>query len=674
MWYKNAFRRHLCDMHIDDWNPEFLSQFSSETYLNNLKTAKIQNAMIYFQSHVGLCYYPTKSGKMHQAFVGKEDQIKRLTELCHSEGISVTGYYSLIYNNWAHDQHPEWRIIGKNGLSMRQADIDAHKDRIFRYGLCCPNNPDYRAFVSQQIHEIADYFTFDGMFFDMLFWPQMCRCESCRKRWQKEVGGSLPESENWNDPEWLLHIQKRREWMGEFANWATQELKTLAPHASVEHNFASAVLPEGKLGVSESINEACDYTGGDLYGGIIQQSFTCKFYKNITKNQPFEYMFSRCEPDLKKHTTIKSEDVMLSSMFLTAAHHGATLVIDAIDPVGTMDARVYEQIGKTFAKIIPYENQLCSGKMIEDIGVYYSFKSKFNPHNEPYTNHVCALHTVEHFIYNNICCGITGSYHSILDYKILVASALTDQDQEDFNRIIQYVEKGGNLYFSGGDCTALLKTFFNAHITKRTKESTVYIAPTSSVADCFMYFNEKYPLPFEGTAPIVENMSANTILAHLTLPYTTMNNEKFASIHSNPPGIQTTIPAIAYKEFGKGKVLWSALPIEGESSSVYHSILLDLLKNVFCFEPTISSSAPKNVEITAFEEKNATTINAVLLNSEYKAPSIDSFEILCKTPQTPKEVTLLPNHEPIPFAYSNGVVSFKTRKLNIFDMYRITYK
>jgi len=33
-----------------------------------------------------------------------------LIELCHKEGMNVVIYYSLIYNNWAYDNHPEWRM------------------------------------------------------------------------------------------------------------------------------------------------------------------------------------------------------------------------------------------------------------------------------------------------------------------------------------------------------------------------------------------------------------------------------------------------------------------------------------------------------------------------------------------------------------------------------------
>ena len=121
-------------MHIADWDDSFLRDFSPETYVENLKIANIQNAMLYFQSHVGLCYYPTKVGVMHRAFAGREDMMKRTETLCHENGIAVTGYYSLIFNTLEHDRHPSWRMIQGNGKSQRENQTGKPS----RYGFCCP--------------------------------------------------------------------------------------------------------------------------------------------------------------------------------------------------------------------------------------------------------------------------------------------------------------------------------------------------------------------------------------------------------------------------------------------------------------------------------------------------------------------------------------------------------
>ena len=37
MWYSNLYRRHLIDMHIEDDRELYLSEFSPEIYLENLK-------------------------------------------------------------------------------------------------------------------------------------------------------------------------------------------------------------------------------------------------------------------------------------------------------------------------------------------------------------------------------------------------------------------------------------------------------------------------------------------------------------------------------------------------------------------------------------------------------------------------------------------------------------
>lgn len=674
MWYKNKLRRHLCDMHIDDWNEDFLSQLSPEEYVKNLKTAKIENAMLYFQSHVGLCYYPTKTGKMHNDFVGKEDTMRKIAELCHNKGISVTGYYSLIYNNWASIQYPEWKIKEKSDFSEKDATAMEFADNSqnSRYGLCCPNNLKYREFVKEQIKEMSEYFKVDGMFYDMTFWPKMCYCESCMERWEKEVRGEIPKSENPNDEKWLLHMRKRREWIGEFAHWVTDITKELFGNISVEHNVAYSALPDATTANCEEVISACDYAGGDLYRDIYSHSFACKFYRNITKNQPFEYMISRCAPNLSSHTQIKSKDIMKSAVFLTTAHHGATLIIDAIDPVGTMDSRVYEQIGDVFDELTSYEPYI-KGEMIEDVGIYYSLKSKFSSLISNYTNYIGTTTAVETMTHNNILCGVTGGYHDINKYKILVASCLTEEDSYDNKRIIDYVKNGGNLYFSGSNNKGLLKEFFKADVEEQTKEKVVYITPKESVYKLFEYYNKKYPLIFNDNAPITKGMKEDNVVATITLPYTHQDTTKFASIHSNPPGIQTDIPAMAVTKYEKGTVIWSALPIECMDFYDYRRIFINLLKEITDFAPTLTSDAPNDVEITLFRDEISVYVNTVLLNTKHTARKVEDFTINISCENPPKKVTLLPNGEDVIFEFDEikKTISFKSENLKIFNMYKI---
>ncbi len=673
MWYKNIMRRHLCDMHIDDWNPDFLSQLSPEKYVENLRLAKIENAMLYFQSHVGLCYYPTKVGEMHKAFLKKEDTMRRIVELCHKNGIKVTGYYSLIFNNKASERHKDWRIIDKKDKSSDMEFADSNQTS--RYGLCCPNNMEYRSFIYEQIKEMSEYFSVEGMFYDMTFWPKMCYCECCRKRWEDEVGGEIPvKYTKENSDEWLLHLRKRREWIGEFAHWVTDTTRELFGNISVEHNVAYSALPDFATANAEEVISACDYAGGDLYRDIYSQSFACKFYRNITKNHPFEYMFSRCAPNLSSHTHIKTKDIMKSAVFLTTAHHGATLIIDAIDPRGTMDSRVYKQIGEVFEELISYEPHI-KGEMVEDIGVYYSLKSKFSVLNSQCTNYAGTTTTIETLIKNNILCGVTGGFHDINKYKAIIAPCLTQEDSYDFRRIIEYVKNGGCLYFSGGSCKELLKEFFGAEVTDSTKEKIVYIAPEKRAEAFFEYFTKDYPLIFNDTSPIVTGINKSEVIATITLPYTDQNTTKFASIHSNPPGIPTDIPAMAMKNFGKGTVIWSALPIECIELYDYRNIVINLLTKTHNFIPTLTSDADDDIEITLFKDENVLYVNTVLLNTKPKARKVEEFAINLKCETKPKVISLLPNEETVSFEFdeSERNVIFKSQNSKIFNMYKVEF-
>ena len=676
MWYKNNFLRHLCDMHIHDWDPSFLSKFSPESYVKNLKTAHIQNAMLYFQSHVGLCYYPTKSGKMHQGFAGKEDAMQKTADLCHENGISVTGYYSVIYNTWAHDKYPAWRLVHQDGKSDREkgellnGQAYAAQIKAARYGLCCPNNPDYRAFVKTQIKEMLSYFTVDGMFYDMLFWPHLCYCEHCKQRWADEAGGELPAKEDWTDARWLFHLQKRREWMGEFAQFLTDYTKSLKPQLSVEHNVSHSATPFPCTANAEEVLHACDYAGGDLYVDPYTQSFACKFYRSITKNQPFEYMFSRCAPDLGAHTQLKSEDILKSAAFLTCAHHGATLVIDAIDPVGTQDKRVYERIGKVFSEILPYENEFV-GNPLSDIGIYYSLKSKFLLHGEPYSNYTGVTNTVRTMVENNLLCDIAGGFTDLSRFPVLIAPLLTSEDTYDNDRLLTYVENGGKLYFSGAGAPKLLHTFFGAKCEKRTAERIVYLAPKGAAQAAFGYFNETYPLHFDGSAPIVCGIDQEAVLATVTLPYTNQDTVQFASIHSNPPGIQTGMPALAVTTYGKGTVLWSALPIESIPQYDTKKVFLQLLQAFLHLSPTVTSDAPKDVELTAFRTEHGLQLNAVLLNEEERARKTTDFSVTVTCDFAPKSVTKLPDRQPVEADIKGNSLCFPVKNLGIFAMYEI---
>lgn len=704
-WYQHKFRRTLLDMHIPDWNDKFLKQFDPDIYFQALKRANINAPMIYVQSHTGLCNWPTKSGRMHRAFTGCEDKMRRLFELCNSDGMSVILYYSLIYNCEEAYRHPEWRMRSTDGGDCFQLGS--------RYGVVCPNNSEYREFLKQQIQEFSDYFEFDGVFFDMPFWPMNCYCDSCRRRWAEEVGGEMPTVVDWNDVRWQMTAEKRNVWMGEFAQFATDTIKALRPNVSVEHQYGNS-LRYWRFGQNELISQASDYIGTDLYGGIEEQSFACKVWYNLTKNRPFQYMTSRCYPALTEHTTTKSRDLLRLCVMMTYAHHGAPLLIDAVDPIGTIDMRVYDMIGEIYREAEQYEPYTSRGEQVYDVALYYDLNGKMNverngdsieamensEYYEPikrggFPHHYASLGAANALRRHHIPYGIVNNWkiEQINNARVLVISDDPGMKPRKIDAVRDYVKAGGALYLSGHSAPTLVEEIFGVKWEGFTEESYTYMAPTSDSDIMLGEFTREHPLPMGERAVRVSGSPRGRVLATLTLPWSIPTPQlvfpmeyygkpipqdgrtvRFGSIHSNPPGEPTEIPAMLYTEYGKGRVIWSALPFEKAVIPQHSRIFVNVVTELMGDRPfAFGARAADSVECVLFEdaERGQRLISLVNLQEDFNTmPAVDST-VWIRSERRPSAVVKLPEKTPVDFSWSDGRVEFHVDRLHQFKMFAI---
>ena len=678
-WYENCYRRHLLDMHIDDWSDEFLSEFSPEEYVRLLKKANVQVAMIYLQSHLGLCYWPSKTGKVHKHFIDKPNDVKTLIDLCRAGGIKVVGYYSVNFNTWAHDRHEDWRMREADGHSRRESDAGQ------RYGLVCPNNMDYREFVYRQIDEMLAFFTLDGIFFDMLFWEHICYCPACRERYHRETGRELPQKGECSQEEWLDFFDSRAYWIGDWAMAMTDYVKRINPDLTVEHNF-SASTGNFDLCCRDLVNEACEYVGGDRYGGQLEQSFVCKCYYDLTKHLPFEYMTGRCVPNLLAHTVTKTKDKLEQQVLHTLAHHGAFLAIDAIDPVGTMDERFYTLLGDIYGKAAVYEPHL-RGEPVADVGIFYNLASGANLQEEntakgflhfggnacTLTNRSAAEQALKHLVKAHVPCAITtkDSADEWQKYRVILAPNVNRLDEQTVDAFIRDVREGGCLYFNNCDETRLFETLVGGRYREHLLATRAYLFPSKGNQDLLLDYNEKYPLPLDHPVPIVDGISEEKILAYLKLAYTSREVGYCASIHSDPPGVATEHPALIETTYGKGKVIWCAGALEFHEPSDYGKILTNLIKRLDDRDFTVESTAAGNVEILSFVDNGTYRISAVNMSDEDVLYPLPDFTVSIRQSTPPTAVTRLSDGAALPFTHQDGVTTFPVTDVRIMEMFEI---
>jgi hypothetical protein len=682
-WHETAYRRSVVDMHISDWDESFLSEFDARKYVEMLTLSQVQSAVIYAHSHVGLCYFPTKVGLMHPGLKGR-NVLAETIDLCHQKGISVVVYYSLIFDTWAYRHHPHWRIVGPDGRGVADQS---------RYGVCCPNSP-YRDYVVALIEEICRGFDFEGIRFDMTFWPHVCYCRHCRRRFAEEAGGELPQVVHWEDPVWVAFQRKREEWLVEFASLATSTVKRLKPAASVEHQ-ASTYANDWRFGVTYRLAEHNDFLQGDFYGDALAGSFARKVFQNLSRGFPPGFETS-IGADLKNYTALKPRELLLTKACAALADGCAFIFIDSIEPTGVLNRTVYERMGSVFNETKVYEPYL-GGKPCQDVAIYLSTESKCDfadngkrvdaPNLSARIPHVeAALSVAKSLRESHIPFGVITKRNlaDLARYQIVILPNVLMMDEEEAQAFRAYVRGGGALYASKYSSLItkdgrrqhdfLLADVFGISFEGETQESYTYIAPATGAEELFAPYTARHPLGLGVSQMRVTARPGAKVLATLTLPYTDPADPvHFASIHNDPPGRPTRHPALVLNRFGQGQAMYVAGDLE--SFDFHREIfirLIRLLARSFAFE----ADAPKAVEVTLFHQEDRRRFIINLVNFQKELPNIPVEGIRVKVRldgKNVRRVLILPMEKESGYTISDGYAEFTVPRLETFAMLALDY-
>ncbi len=687
-WYKSALRRNVVDMHIPDWDKSFLSKFDATAYVDLLKQSKSQSAVIYAHSHAGLALYPTKVGYPHKALKGR-NFVKEVFDQCEKADIARVLYFSLIYDGAAYDAHPDWRIVSRFN---REYAFDK-TERRSRYGVCCPNSEGYRQYIRDYIQEICSEFDFEGIRFDMTFWPELCFCTNCRAKYFNETGKNIPYIVDWQSPDWVLFQRKREQWLVDFGKLATETVRSCNPNVTVEHQ-SSTYIGNWIMGVTADLRDAGDFLQGDFYGDHFQGSIARKLFSTLSLNQPFGFETS-FNVSLRDHTAKKDAALLKCKVSACMADAGAFVFIDAIDPVGTMNPAPYKIMDEVFAFSQPFE-KFIGGKRMCDVAVYLATESKFpydnppttivkgdlnlsSPHFAAITNACTAL--IEHNIPYTIVTKM--NLDSLSEYKVVVLCDVFALSTEECEGLRRYVKNGGALYASHyaslmgthGNVrdNFMLADVFGADYMGKTEENFTYISPTDDNLRLFCGANQKYPIGISHNQTIIRSGETAEILGTTTLPYTNPASGYFASIHSDPPGKYTQNAAIIRNGYGSGVCIYTAGPLEANATQ--KQVFVKMIESLIG-DKLIDSNAPKSVEITLHKQNSNHCYILSLVNFQFQTPCVPVYDtkVSIAITENVTGVSLLPDEQTMSFTKQNGRVYFTVPCVETLAMLKIQYE
>lgn len=679
MWTKGNYRRIFLDMHIDDSNPEYLSKIDPKHIVSVMKEAGAQMLVVKSRPHTGLALFPTKYGRMHRGLKGR-DYVGEMIELCHKNGIAVQCYFSQIFDNYAYEQHPDWRMVNGEGKCSREYEdyTNATSFRKGRYGLVCPNNEEYQKYAVDCLTELTEKYQFESIFMDMPFFPEVCYCASCRKKYFEATGREMPKKIEFDSAEFKEWQLIREKWMGDFTRMTSDAVHAVRPEVTIEQNLCMIVDPWVYC-TTEEVYSNCDYAGGDLYGGYLEESFISKFFRNISKTLPFEYITSRCEPSLSHHTTTKSKDELLQSAIIALAHDGAVSVCDGMNPDGTITDKFYKNVMKdVFEEAAKYPEYI-GGKLVSDVAIWFPthMKASMCEDGGPIVSDKLSKQHIdtkldmahilkqEHIPFDVVPSGQLADCQS----QVLIIDDIVNILDSEMDEIEKYVEKGGHLYVSGHVGHPRLLKMLEARNLGMTEHNVTYMSPTPEGEEIFEGFDTKAPLNIQARMEQLEFSGEYEKLATLTLPYTMTGRKEFASIHSNPPGISTVQPTVVLKKVGNSKVLWTGSPIENQSPYLSKRVVGRLVK-LLIDKPSIRVDAPACVEVVEWDQGDSTLLT--VFNEQEHYPFIPIGELSVTLPREVKKAVNIGTGEELKVEkHADGTSTIYLPKLDLFHFVKV---
>lgn len=677
----DCWSRLLIDNHITDQKPEYMSRFDPARYVGAVKRAGVESAMVYACDHNGNSYCPTAAGHVHAGCRGR-DLFGETVALLAREGIVPVAYYTVVYHNFAAERHPEWRVRDINGA-----------DREGRYRWCCPNHPGYREFCREQISEILGHPPVQGLFIDMTFWPRVCCCDACRREFRAAAGREIPEVVDWKDPQWVSFQRWREESMAGFARMLTAHARRLRPGVTVTHQF-SPVLHGWLLGQSSGIAEASDYASGDFYGGRLQQRFGVKVFSAYSRRRPFEFMTTRCA-SLGDHTATKSDDELFLHAVTTLANGGAYFFIDAINPDGTLNDRFYDRLGRLGERLGPFRREAARlrPRLRARVGLYFSMAG-------------CVDGTLDGVGLRELrrCGTNTDSRRNAVLDEMLGSAELLNKLHIPWKAVLGRADDFAGLdavivdnaaYLSDEECESLRRFTAAGGTLIATGKTSLYDTAGRStgnfrLADVFgvdysgrdtgmisyLVIGDEFLAASRGPAPLVRARGGTELPGRVALPdFPPGDPDRYASIHSDPPGPATGFAGLTEHRYGRGTCvyLFNALPAERQHSR--QEFLLGLFSRHLPAFVTAASGLPPSAELTLLEAESGSELLLCIVNSQQELPNIPltGLEFTVRLPErfVPRQVRRASDGGGHPFRFSGGELSLRLDRLENAEFFTL---
>ena len=603
------YRQIHLDFHTSPAISDVGTSFDAEEFVQTLKKAHVNSINIFAKCHHGMCYYPTKVGRMHPAL--QFDLMGQMITVLHKNDIRCPLYFPI---GWEEDaaERTEWLEMGKDGIPGHKKPGDAS---YYSWRKLCLNNPEYKAYIKKQLTELVENYEVDGFWFDIIF-QQKCICRECTKEMLSMSWDPGSEKDVLRHDDYVL--EKFQKEMNAFVDSFHKNIPTFYNSSWIPNSGADELAIEHRSKLQDHM-EIESLPSGEW--GYNHFPYFVNYHNR--HNDDVIGMNGKFHLSWGDHGSLKNREALEYECFRMIANGAACSVGDQLHPRGRMNLPAYARIGEVYAEVEQMEPYLENSAKVADIGVFVStdFYTRETASDEGVMRMLMELHIPFDFI------PVT---EDIGRYPLVILPDHVPMDEAFVAKLKTYLENGGKVLATYRSAD---ESFGVKYLEDNPYEPAYMVIPPKNAVGVNRGDIENACL--ESIIPGIEPLeyvcyrrgarvsSELPVVSYIGDPYYNRTAECFSSHRHFPFDKVSEYPAILLGE----QVGYCAFPLFSDymenGNRVYRDVATYLIHELLK-EPSVRiGNAPTCLEVTARTQPGRFLVHGISYIPERRTRTID---------------------------------------------------
>ena len=661
---------HL-DFHTSPHIPDIGADFDPRAFARTLLDARVNSISVFAKCHHGYSYYPTEIGTPHPHLKPGLDLLGEMVAACHDHDIRVQAYTTVVWDELAWAEHPEWRQIFPNGTTGGRGGPLKPGWK----NLCL--NTGYADYVIAQIEEVLERYPVEGIFIDIVrYLGGPCVCSTCMEQMQAQGVDPLDE-----EAIELFALEAERHFMRRTS--AAIRLKN--PEAAFFYNSRLRIEWDADLGNRAELDDFTHLEIESLPGGFWGYSHFPLYVRHFqTYNRPLIGMTGRFHTMWGDFGGLRNRAALEFECFQALAHGAGCSIGDQLHPRGRLDPAVYHRIGEVYAEVEKREPWIENTKALPEIGMITvngapgrTGASLHSDGDSLPLSDLGALYVLEQL---KAQFQVLDSSSDLAPYRVVILPDEVAVDADLADKLRAFLRSGGRLLITGssgldGDDFAL------------AEEMGVHYAGLAEFAPDYLLLDEEIAGGIEPMAHSCEQPGVKVavddyalVLATSGAPYFNRTWDHFCSHQYTPLQGDSREPVITEKD----GIIYIARPLFKEyaiSAKKVHKQVIANCLNRLLPDPRIGeNNLPSTAIVTVRQQERDLIVHLLHYVHQRRGKGLDviedviplhDVEFSIRADREPDDVILVPQMEQANWDWDDGYVLIRVPRVDGYQIVQI---